>query len=147
MKKVILSMLSMMLALLTVGCSLVPNAISYTKEYFPQDGVWFCEELQMQLAFDGTMNSCVMNESKIIPCTWVIEPGSSYIDVCKQKGKSHYSYPGETIFSATIIQSDNRLFIVSEDNTDTEYTFYKISSNEKINVEEYVWKTGDGSVS
>jgi len=107
-------------AFLLTGCK--------TTLWRPESGVWYCEELQMQLSFDSEVPCFVTQNGTEVNCTWFNNRGSVYIMVCYLT--KDYDYI--TVLDGKYVDLTDDSYIVEDMDTGIQYTFYL--------------STGDGSV-
>ena len=121
MDKIISIILCASILLCLAGC--------YT-EWMPQDGSWYCEELQMQISFDG--GECFsVYEGEKIKCDCINDRGSTWFAIISQE---HYieSLPiGTELFCAERVELTETEFVVREEKTGIVYIFVKVMDSEK----------------
>lgn len=95
-------------------------------QYEPEDGVWFCEELQIQLSYEQDAQSFVIRDGEQIICACGSDRGVPYIYVsCQETNNSIYSL-GEEIFYAKIIELSETELLVCDEETMRQYTFTRL---------------------
>ena len=99
-------------AFLLTGCK--------TTLWRPESGVWYCEELQMQLSFDSEVPCFVTQNGTEVNCTWFNNSGSVYITVCYLT--KDYDYI--TILDGKYVDLTDDSYIVEDMDTGIQYTFY-----------------------
>ena len=95
-------------------------------QYEPENGVWYCDELQIQLSYDvGKECYAIINGEKI-KAACGSDRGVSRLCVSIQQ-EDHPEYNmGETFFEAEIINLNEHEFVVYDEQTQREYIFYRI---------------------
>ena len=113
--------LFMLFTVLCAGCT--------AKQYEPEDGIWYCEELEMQLSYDKDGQSYVVENGEKIICACGSDKGVPYLFVSIQE-VHHSSYSlGEEIFCAKIISVSETEFVVYDENNERQYIFSRIDSH------------------
>lgn len=93
------------------------------KNWMPQDGPWFCEELQIQITF--TYGDCyAIIDEKVVRCDCINDPGSKYFFVITQEEMTNLPI-GTCLFEAEYVELGNTTFIVKELETGDIYSFFK----------------------
>lgn len=95
-------------------------------EFYPEDGEWYCEELQLQLAFGGQGDCFYMFNNEKILCACGSDRGSRWLTVGCQDADSNYFSLGEEVFGAEFVGLDQDKLVVYDTATNTEYVFYRI---------------------
>ena len=102
-------------------------SVGYIPQYEPEDGIWLCEELQIQLDYSGTRDTFVINNGEKIHCSCGSDRGVKAIQVvCQQRDHPTYDL-GEIIFYAEIKKIKDNTLIVRDPTTEQEYTFVRIN--------------------
>lgn len=122
-KLIWIPLLSLIL-LFFVGCS-------YTA-WVPEDGIWYCKELQTQLAFgEGAESYAIVDNQKIV-CQWSNDKGSTYISLVYQ-GYDYQDYhrnlnyqPGDVIYAWEFVDQHGDCYYLKECESGTTYLFKKI---------------------
>ena len=95
-------------------------------ECTPQEGEWYCTELQMQLSFSDQGQSTVIIDGNTISCTWENDIGSHDIYVLCQE-VDHPSYKlGELLFWFKYVSLDDGTYVVSDHESGELCYFIKI---------------------
>ena len=112
MKKVIAYFL---LLILIVTCMINLSACDYVV-YFPKEGIWYCDELQIQLdCADGF--GFVMVENTKVKCAWGADRGSATLIVMSQDFNTKYYQMAEAVFVAEqVALSDTQLVVKTDEN-------------------------------
>ena len=91
----------------------------------PDEGIWYCEELKIQLSFEDDSSYTVVN-GRSISCTWGNDRGSDVIMVlCQEPNIEEYRL-GDTVFWGHYVHLTDDEYIVSDGTTSVEYTFERI---------------------
>lgn len=107
-------------AFLLTGCK--------TTLWRPESGVWYCEELQMQLSFDSEVPCFVTQNGTEVNCTWFNNSGSVYITVCYLT--KDYDYI--TILDGKYVDLTDDSYIVENMDTGIQYIFCKIGDSSVV---------------
>ena len=99
----------------------------------PEDGVWFCDALRMQLSFDQNTPCYITQKENRIHCSWENDRGSVYIYIFCIEDTSQYSY-GDTLFCGKCVSLTDNEYVLEDTDTGNHYAFYRTG-------------TGDGSLS
>lgn len=94
--------------------------------FFPEEGEWYCEELEMQLAFDAASECFVTRDGYIIQCACIIDRGSEWLFVGCQEANCEYCALGEELFLAQFVRLDDTRLTVKEVDSGNEYTFLRV---------------------
>lgn len=103
-----------------VGC---PKPV----EYMPPDGVWYCEELEIQLSFEPNAESYAMVNGVKVACSVGNDPGTKSFWVTCIESVLDMS-PGYVLWEAEYVHRDEYEFVVKEQHTGRIYTFTKLSN-------------------
>ena len=99
--------------------------IAYIPQYEPDEGIWFCEELQIQLDYNGG-NETFIEEGEMLHCGCGSDRGVNEIQVsCEQRNHPTYEL-GELVFRAEIKQLTDKKMTVFKLTTGEEYIFVRI---------------------
>ena len=91
----------------------------------PENGVWFCEDLQIQLNFESAnlMDSYIVLDGEKYQCRVGSDPGSSYFGI----SYTDYNPLSKHKLYFTITYRDETTFIVKPQNDEQTYTFSRIN--------------------
>lgn len=96
------------------------------KVWRPEDGVWYCEELQMQLSFEKGQRSYVVLDGTNIVCACENARGSKDILVlCQQNNVRGYEI-GDLIFGGRYVDMSDDTFVLRDKESQKIYTFVRI---------------------
>lgn len=96
------------------------------QQWAPEEGVWYCRELQIQMSFDEEVNSYAVIDNDTVLCAAGYERGSEYITVgIQEENVPGYSL-GEKIFFGKYVARTENEYIVEEVSSGIEYTFERI---------------------
>ena len=108
----------LLILILCAGC--VPD------QYEPEEGVWFCKELQMQLSYEKGIQSFLVENGEKIICSCGSDRGVQYLFVTNYD-MSHPCYSfDEELFTARIISLSETEFLVYDEQAERYYTFLRI---------------------
>lgn len=94
-------------------------------QWFPQEGVWYCEDLAIQIAFDDSSQTFAMVNGEKISCACEIDRGSKDIRIsCQQPDHPLFSL-GKFIFSGEQVKLHDDQLVVQDDHGN-QYTFTRI---------------------
>ena len=92
----------------------------------PKEGIWFCEELQMQISFEPNQRSFKLVGEHKITCSWRHDKNSRYISiVCLEEKNAMYTF-GDVVFCGEYVALDKQQYVLSDDTGKT-YTFLRIA--------------------
>lgn len=119
MKQLRIALLFMILfSVWCVGC--VPD------QYEPEEGIWYCDELQIQLSYESDAECFVIKDGEKIRCACGSDRGVNHIEVsCQHENHPDYRL-AELIFSAEIISLNESELLVYDEQTDRQYVFLRI---------------------
>lgn len=93
----------------------------------PDDGEWYCSELEMQLDFGGNGECFIEKDGKKIQCVWENDIGSNCLSVFCQEINCEYCSWGKEILVATIISRDDTKLVLEDSHKESKYLFVKIN--------------------
>lgn len=103
-----------------------------TLSYLPEDGVWFCEALNLQLSFDEEYDCYYIINGTKIRCTWENDRGSRFLTVlCQDSGVNTYSV-GEVIFSGNCIEQNGNYFVIENEESGDQYMFFCMTEDSSV---------------
>lgn len=114
-----IQVISIFILLITVLVGCRPD------QYEPEEGIWFCEELQIQLSYEQYTNSfAIINGEKIL-ASCGSDRGVPYLYVsCKETENPRHRL-GEEIFTAKIISLSETEFVVYDEESLQRYVFIR----------------------
>lgn len=92
----------------------------------PDEGIWYCEELKMQLSFEDDSSYAVVN-GEAISCIWENDRGSDVIGILCQDQNVEAHGLGDTIFWGYQLELTDDKYIVCDGVTGIAYTFTRIN--------------------
>lgn len=95
-------------------------------QYEPEDGVWYCEDLQIQLSYDVGKECYAIIDGEKITAACGSDRGVKRLYVSSQQKDHPKYYLGKTIFAAEIISLNETEFVVYDEQAQREYIFYRI---------------------
>ena len=95
--------------------------------YFPDEGKWYCKELEMQLDFSSDGDCFIVQNGEKIRCAFVNHRGSDFLSVGCQEYDSVYFALGEEILSVKLINLNVSELIVEDTDSGKTYTFLRVS--------------------
>lgn len=114
---IFLVLLTLLLHSIFVGCEPV--------RYEPQEGVWYCEELQAQLSYEKDAATYITENGDRIFGICGTDRGSKLIGIlCQSTHGGHYV--GEELFLAEIISLDDDTLVLCDEYSGQEYVFQRI---------------------
>ena len=94
-----------------------------TKDYFPEEGQWYCEELQLMVSFESSQECYIIKNGEKIICGCEIDRGSSWLSVGCQDEEQGYYVLGEEVFGGEFVKLEGNILIILEPQSGREYTF------------------------
>lgn len=95
-------------------------------QWEPTQGVWFCDELSIQLSYEEDDESFIIEDGNKIICACGSDRGSRRIEVSCQDNSTRDYYMGELVFSAEILSLEGNELNVYHKETEREYIFLKV---------------------
>ena len=129
MKKRLLCYVICILLLYLSGC--LSEAFIPKGKRLPNEGVWYCETLQMQLGFDESNESeswIILNGEKI-GCYWANHSGESVMWIIEEdtaQSSKLKTTVERTLFGLKIVSVSENAIIVKHIDTNESHTFVKI---------------------
>mgnify|MGYP003297396398 CR=1 FL=1 len=117
MKKAMWVLIVLMAIGLLQGCT--------PKEFYPDSGEWYCQELELQLAFGQDGECFAMINGEKMTCACGADRGSQYLSVGCQEVDCEYCSLGEEIFGAYFVSLDGDTLVLKTDDG-TEYKFLRV---------------------
>lgn len=94
-------------------------------EYFPQEGIWYCDELDMQLDF-AKETGFVLVDSEEMLCGFGADRGSKVLSVCCQEQNCLLHTLGESIVTMEFVSLDDTTLVMKNYRGEEIYTFTRI---------------------
>lgn len=94
-------------------------------QYEPKEGIWFCEELQIQLSYEQHTQSFTIINGEKIKCACGSDRGVPYLHVSCQETDHPMYRLGQEIFSAKIISLSETEFVVYDEESLQRYVFIR----------------------
>ena len=107
-----------LLALL-ITCQFTLSSCAYTV-WYPTEGIWYCDELQMQLDFKTGADSFFVIDDTKIPCAAENDRGSKFLGVMCQSFNCKYCHLGTWVLSAERVDLTETQLVVKS----TEGVYY-----------------------
>ena len=99
---------------LLMTCMISLSSCGYT-EWFPTEGAWYCDELQMQLDCKHEETFVMIEGTKVV-CAWGADRGSKVLRVGCQDSTTKYYNVGEWILTAEQVDlTETQLVVKSTD--------------------------------
>ena len=96
-------------------CMISLSSCGYT-EWFPTEGAWYCDELQIQLGFDSSCENFFVKDGEKINSAWDGELGSKYIGIACRQEDCQYCRRGTYILTIEWIDlTETQLVVKSTD--------------------------------
>ena len=97
------------------------------QEWMPQEGAWYCEELQMQITFVEGYECYAIVDGTKLPCQACCDKGSMSFYVSVFTLEPDDSIPlGKDVFEGKRIELTETEFTVLDLNTDKEVVFVRV---------------------
>ena len=97
-----------------------------SEECTPQDGVWYCDELKMQLSFSKQYHSTVIIDGEELQCAWRNDIGSCDIYVLCQETENQQHALGELLLWIEYVSMGEETYAVRDHNTGETYIFIRL---------------------
>lgn len=94
--------------------------------FFPEEGEWYCAELQIQVCFDTAGACWMISQGETIRCTCGSDRGSDWLSVCSQDFATKQFDVGEEVFGGTFVRLEEGRLILLEPVSNREYTFIRV---------------------
>ena len=91
---------------------------------FPDNGVWYCEEYQIQISFESGTHSYVTIDGEPIRCTTGNDRGSRWLYLCCDERRNEHYMRGESVFGGELVYLDEETLVL-EDERGIEYRFVR----------------------
>lgn len=114
--------LSIFLVLLLCGLAVL---ILTPKQKLPDDGVWYCDALQIEISFDDGSASAVVSGKKMHGVCQRDDEKNRITLICREEVHPDFR-PGDVLFTARFIRLDENKLVVLDEKIEKEYTFLKI---------------------
>jgi hypothetical protein len=92
----------------------------------PKDGVWYCDELQMQLSFSTQYNCSVVVDGKELQCILSMEIGSSQLRLLYHETGYHAYKHGDALFEGDSVSLSEDIYVVKDLDSGEIYSFHRI---------------------
>ena len=93
------------------------------KDYIPQSGLWYCEELQIHLSFTNEYESTVVIGGETMRCTWGSEIGCSDIHIIRLDENGVLR---ESLLWGEYVSLDEKVYTIRDHKTGEVYSFIRI---------------------
>lgn len=97
-------------------------------EYFPENDVWYCADLGIQISFEDNVPSYVISDNITISCIWENDNGSNVISILCQEENTRGFLVGEAVFTGACIFLDSDKMILREYPAGGTFTFIRIAT-------------------
>lgn len=123
MKKLLLFLIVIGMCLSLSGCELT-DLLPKPVQYMPEEGVWYCEDLQIQLSFEANICNYVLVDNVKVEANWHNDPGAKTFSIMSAYGvESLGILPGYVFLTAECVSRNEDEFVVKERYTDKAYVF------------------------
>jgi len=114
------------LVFLFILATAVISILMFPPRYEPEEGVWFCEELQIQISYEKNANTFLIENGEKINCACGSDRGVKELQVYCQEW-DHPTYRlDEMIFCADIKKLTDKTLTVFDPLAKQEYIFIRI---------------------
>lgn len=108
------------------------------KVSYPTEGIWFCEELDMQINFDGINDNFAKIGDEYYACLFFANRGASAMSIiCQDTDMEGYEL-GQSVFSGEYVSGDSQSFSVRSKSDSRVYTFTRNDSYISIPATQYL---------
>jgi len=106
-----------------VACTINWGAII---NYYPEEGVWYCKELGLQVSFDEKGETYILADGKKMACSFMFNGASKkFIIMCAQIDCADHQL-GEAVLRGEHYSYDEEVLKIKEVNTGIIYDFVRI---------------------
>lgn len=117
------------LILLSILIVLLPAllfAFGEPVHFFPQDGIWYCEELQLQISFSDDDETFTYADGEKVYCSCDYDRGSAWLGLhCRNYYSKSYQV-GDVVFDGEYVSLDEQTLVIYDQETDQNYTFLRL---------------------
>jgi len=106
--------------------------------FYPTEGIWFCEELGIQINFDGYNDNFIHIDNEYYFCRFRTNRGSSLMSVISQDADLGENL-GESLFTGEYVHSDDQSFSVRDTKSSSVYTFRRNDNYVSIPATQYLF--------
>ena len=115
----------LVLSSMLTACLPVPAALFFPINWMPEEGVWYCDELQLQLSFEEEVESCVIVDENQKKCMLVNEQYSKILSVYCFKDENEFFDEAEMVFSGERVSLTDEEFVLRTEDGE-KYVFVRI---------------------
>ena len=94
-------------------------------EFFPTEGIWYCEEIQLYLGMGTNDSSTITVSGEQIECIATYYDGSEYLYVMSQDYNTRKFQLGEPVFTGQFISLTATELVLRDVNSQQTYVFIK----------------------
>ena len=96
---------------------------------YPDEGTWYCEELQIQISFDDPDNCYYIKDDEKLPCGPAIEHGGTGVMYILPRDNDSNIYDADNpILKCEYIWKTRKLFVVKDCETGQKYKFTRCTA-------------------
>lgn len=108
-------------------CACCPLCDRPNHRWVPYEGVWYCDDLQAQLAFDNESETYIMVNGEKVLCEWCNEYGSVWLEIiCIEEDHPNFQHY-QCFFAGEMTHlDDNGGEYTLRDENGVEYVFVRI---------------------
>ena len=106
------------------GCMRIPNML-IPIEWMPEDGVWYCDELQLQLSFEKDVNSCILVDEEWKKCELMNEQYARTLYVYCFKDEKELIDEADLVFTGVWAGLDDEELVLRTEDGE-KYVFVRI---------------------
>lgn len=117
--------IKIIVVILLVGLLITGLTACKPAEFFPKEGIWYCDELDMQLDFAKETGFAVV-DSKEMLCGFGADRGSKVLSVGCQEKDCPLHTMGESIVTLEYVSLDDTTLVLKNYYGEEEYTFQRI---------------------
>lgn len=97
----------------------------HTASWMPEEGVWYCEDLGIQLSFSQNNETYAIIDDRKVQCTWINNKGAADFSVLVQQSDVANYDIGDSIFWGTYVSLSENEFVVEDCNSGARYVFIR----------------------
>ena len=106
--------------------------------FYPTEGIWFCEELGIQINFDSYNDNFIQIDNEYYVCWFDTNRGSSLMFIRSQDVDLGENL-GESLFTGEYVHSDDQSFSVRDTKSSSVYTFRRNDNYVSIPATQYLF--------
>lgn len=119
-----------MIILSLLLCACCPLCDRPNHRWVPYEGVWYCDQLQVQLAFDGVSENYIIIDGEKVICNVENDPGSTWLWMkCIDENHPLFSQTKPLFQGEMVLLDDAGGKYILRDENGVEYVFVRMEWN------------------